>query len=76
MVSEIHESKYAKHGGVHFLQKAKAQEINEFVKKLPEDRRDNLFEVLEELDQAGLISLVNDHEFADGEGKMGGSAEC
>jgi hypothetical protein len=72
----MNESKYAKHGGVHFTQKATEQEINTFVAGLTSSKRDNLFEVLGELDRVGLILIVNDGAFADGEGKLEGSAEC
>lgn len=51
---------YAKFGGVHFKQTAPTQDINEFVRSLPESKRDNLFEVLQELDHVGLIAIQND----------------
>lgn len=70
------ESLYSKHGGVHFKKKSSAEEINNFVAQLPEEKRGSLFEVLGELDRAGMISIVNDGEFADGEGKLSGSDEC
>lgn len=75
-VMSVVQSMYSKHGGVHFLKKASAEEINGFVSKLPDTKRDNLFEVLGELDRAGLISIVNDGKFADGEGRLEGSEEC
>lgn len=67
---------FAKHGGVHFRNNVPAQEINQFVNKLPIDKKESFFEVLDELEQANLITIVNDHVFADGEGKIGGSDEC
>lgn len=56
----LERSLYAKYGGVHFIQTAPTQDINEFVRALPEDKRDNLFEVLKELDTSGMISIQND----------------
>lgn len=67
---------FAKHGGVHFINQAPAEEINRFVRELPEEKRESLFEVLSALDEAGLIQIQNDGIFADGEGKIGGSSEC
>lgn len=75
-VRRLAESLYSKHGGVHFRKNTSAEAINSFVAKLPDGKKDSLFEVLDELDKAGLISIVNDGEFADGEGKLEGSAEC
>lgn len=66
---------YVKHGGVHFRTHASPQEINNFVRKLPAGKRESLFEVLEQLDQAGLITLVNDHVFADGDGVVAGGED-
>jgi hypothetical protein len=66
----LHRSLYARYGGVHFTQEAAAQDINNFVRTLPASKRDNLFEVLHELDQAGLIHIKNDQEFLDPEGEM------
>jgi hypothetical protein len=70
------ESLYSKHGGVHFKKKSSAEEINNFVSQLSEDKRSSLFEVLAELDRAGMISIINDGEFADGEGQLSGSEDC
>ena len=63
---------FARHGGVHFRTNASPQEINNFIRKLPAGKRDSLFEVLDQLDQAGLITVVNDHLFSDGNGVIGG----
>lgn len=63
---------YVKHGGVHFRTNVPPTEINNFIRKLPAGKRDSLFEVLEQLDHAGLISIVNDHVFTDGDGVIGG----
>jgi hypothetical protein len=75
-VIDVVQSLYSKHGGVHFLKKASPEEINSFVSQLPDAKRNSLFDVLGELDQAGLISIVNDGKFADGEGELEGSEEC
>lgn len=63
---------FVRHGGVHFRNNASAQEINNYVRKLPAGKRESLFEVLEQLDQAGLITVLNDHVFMDGNGVIGG----
>lgn len=67
---------FARHGGVHFAPHASSDEINRFVRQLPAGKRDSLFEVLQELNRAGLISLYNDGVWTDGEGRIGGSDEC
>ncbi|MFD1675856.1 hypothetical protein [Alicyclobacillus fodiniaquatilis] len=61
----IERSLFAKYGGVHFTQQASSRDINEFVKTLGADKRDSLFEVLGELDKAGLIHIENDHDWVD-----------
>ncbi|MFC4770168.1 hypothetical protein [Effusibacillus consociatus] len=58
------------------MKKASPEEINNFVSGLPDTKKDSLFEVLGELDKAGLISIVNDGKFADGEGRLEGSDVC
>lgn len=63
---------FVKHGGVHFRTHVEPAEINNFIRKLPAGKRESLFEVLEQLDQAGMISIVNDHVFTDGDGIVGG----
>lgn len=63
---------YVRHGGVHFTLNATPEEINNYVRKLPAGKRDSLFEVMDHLDEAGLITVVNDHVFADGNGVVGG----
>lgn len=67
---------FAKHGGVHFENIAHPSEINEFVNKLPAGKRESMFEVLHELNNAGLIRILNDGVWADGEGEVGGSDSC
>jgi hypothetical protein len=63
---------FVRHGGVHFRTNVSPQEINNFIRKLPAGKRDSLFEVLDHLNQAGLITIVNDHVFSDGNGVIGG----
>jgi hypothetical protein len=62
--------------GVHFSNRVPPEEINRFVRELPPEKRESLFEVLKELEQAGMIVIHNDGIWADGEGKVGGSREC
>lgn len=61
---------YARYGGVHFTHKASASEINTFVAQLPDDKKDSLFEVLNELNEAGLIQILNDGKFVDNDGEV------
>jgi len=63
---------FARHGGVHFRTNASPQEINNYVRKLPAGKRESIAEVMENLENAGLITIVNDHVFADGDGVVGG----
>lgn len=67
---------FAKHGGVHFENIADPSEINQFVNNLPEEKRESMFEVMQELKNAGMIRLLNDDVWADGEGEIGGSDDC
>lgn len=66
----LQRSLYARHGGVHFTQLAHTREINDFVRNLPEDQRDNLFEVIQALHNQGLIRIENDHEWTDAAGEI------
>lgn len=45
---------FARHGGVHFSNRVPPEEINRFVRELPPEKRESLFEVLKELEQAGM----------------------
>jgi hypothetical protein len=67
---------FARHGGVHFSLLGSEEELNRFVRELPEEKRESLFTVMKELEKAGLIRIHNDGVFADGEGNIGGSSEC
>ncbi|MFZ7103569.1 MAG: hypothetical protein ACOWWO_13075 [Peptococcaceae bacterium] len=51
--------KYIKFGGMKFAQNTSTQEINEFVDALPENKRQSMHQVVEELDDADLINLLN-----------------
>ncbi|USG65466.1 hypothetical protein NDK47_25735 [Brevibacillus ruminantium] len=63
---------FVRHGGVHFRSLVSPQEINRFIGRLPAGKRESLFEVLDELEKAGKISLYNDQLFTDGNGVVGG----
>ncbi|ARU60645.1 hypothetical protein CBW65_05765 [Tumebacillus avium] len=76
MAQNNSQERYARHGGVHFTQKASPEEINNFVKNLPEDRRESLFEVLDELNSAGMIQIQNDGVFSDPYGNLHGTEGC
>lgn len=52
--------KYIKYGGMKFKQKAPTQEINRFVYNLPEEKRNSMYQVVNELDDADLIDLENE----------------
>ncbi len=62
-------SLHAKYGGVHFTQLVHTRQINQFVRALSENKRDNLFEVIQELDKNGLIRIENDGHWLDHEGE-------
>ncbi|MCR8978308.1 hypothetical protein P4V86_08975 [Brevibacillus laterosporus] len=66
---------FVKHGGVHFRNNVPPQEINNFIRKLPAGKRESLFEVLDKLEQSGLITVYNDHIFTDGNGVIGGGEQ-
>ncbi|RKD23021.1 hypothetical protein BEP19_12385 [Ammoniphilus oxalaticus] len=67
---------FARHGGVHYEYNASAEEINAFVNQLPADKKESMFEVMQELSENGLITVFNDELFADGDGEIGGSEDC
>lgn len=66
---------FVRHGGVHFRSLVSPQEINKFIGRLPAGKRESLFEVLDELEKAGKISIYNDQLFADGNGVVGGGEQ-
>lgn len=49
-----------KFGGVKIRNLVPPVKINRFVQKLPQDRRDSLFEIATELRQVGLIKVLED----------------
>ncbi|MEA4903107.1 hypothetical protein [Desulfitobacterium sp.] len=51
-----------KYGGVKFRNLVPPVKINRFVNKLPQNKRDSLFEVASELSDAGLIEILNERE--------------
>lgn len=63
-------SLHAKYGGVHFTQLKHAREINHFVRMLPEEKKDSLFEVMQELHSHGYIDIENDGQFMDPGGEI------
>lgn len=73
------EEKFIKYGGMKFEQNASAEEINKFVRDLPEYQKDSLFEVSQALNDEGLISLLNQVttiddemiEYQESDGKIG-----
>lgn len=46
-----------KFGGVQFTANVPPQEINKFVRELPEHKRDSLYEVIQQLADNNLINL-------------------
>lgn len=49
--------KQIKFGGVQFAANVPPQEINKFVRELPKDKKDSLYEVIKELADNNLINL-------------------
>lgn len=54
------DAKYVKYGGVRFIINASPQEINRFVRELPPEDRESLFEVTKILHDEGLITVLED----------------
>ncbi|NMB15666.1 MAG: hypothetical protein GX980_00980 [Firmicutes bacterium] len=54
------DAKYVKYGGVRFINNASPQEINRFVRELPPEDRESLFEVIKILHDEGLITVLED----------------
>lgn len=52
-------AKHVKYGGVRFENLVPPQEINRFVRELPEEKRSSLFQVIQELRDAGLIEVYD-----------------
>lgn len=51
-----------KYGGVKFRNLVPPVKINRFVNKLPQNKRDSLFEIASELSDAGMIEIFNERE--------------
>jgi len=66
----VERSLHSRYGGVHFRQLAPVRDINDFVRKLPESKRDSIFEVMQELHTGGLIQIENDHDWLNPEGEI------
>lgn len=49
--------KVVKFGGVVFQNNVDPEEINKFVRELPQEKKDSIFEVIKELDAQGLITV-------------------
>lgn len=49
---------YLKYGGVRFVNNATPEEITSFVNSLPNDERNSLYNVVNLLEDEGLISLI------------------
>ncbi|MDR3540579.1 MAG: hypothetical protein P4L69_06355 [Desulfosporosinus sp.] len=49
-----------KYGGVKFRNLVPPVKINRFVNRLPRIKRESLFEIASELQEAGLIDVLND----------------
>ncbi|MFZ3100743.1 MAG: hypothetical protein WA131_06710 [Desulfitobacteriaceae bacterium] len=49
-----------KYGGVKFHNLVPPVKINRFINKLPFDKKESLFEISTELQQAGLIEVFNE----------------
>lgn len=64
--SDRHEG-FLKYGGVRFRAKAAPEEINRFVRGLPEERRRSLHEVARALRDAGLIEVEDGFSTIDDE---------
>mgnify|MGYP000356459582 FL=1 len=51
--------KHLKYGGVSFVNNVSPEEINRFVRDLPSEDKDSLFEVVNKLKEAGLITVFD-----------------
>lgn len=48
---------HVKFGGVSFTNNVSPEEINNFVKQLPDSERQSLFQVIKKLNQNGMITV-------------------
>jgi hypothetical protein len=56
----VPDAKYVKYGGVRFVNNASPEEINRYVRDLPPEDRESLFEVIKILHDEGLITVLED----------------
>lgn len=63
-------SMHAKYGGVHFTQLLPVQDINAFVRSLPDAQQASIFTVMRELHQHGYIRIENDGDWTDAGGEI------
>ncbi|WP_206810349.1 hypothetical protein [Paradesulfitobacterium ferrireducens] len=49
-----------KYGGVKIRNLVPPVKINRFVNQLPDDRKESLFEIASELEQEGMIQVLNE----------------
>lgn len=59
--------KFVKYGGVKFTNNVSPKEINLFVRNLPSHKKDNLYEVIKELEESGLITIEDETSSIDDE---------
>ncbi|MDS1029841.1 hypothetical protein RDV78_04895 [Bacillota bacterium LX-D] len=59
------DDKYLKYGGIKFKNNVPPKEINEFVARLPEEKRGSLYQVAKELTDHGLITLEGEFSTID-----------
>lgn len=67
---------FAKHGGVQFALNVPETELNQYVNEMPKGQRQSMYNVMKELERAGMITIQNSGVFADGHGNIGGSTTC
>lgn len=67
---------FAKHGGVQFALNVPEAELTEYVNEMPKGQRQSMYNVMKELERAGMITILNTGVFADGHGNIGGSMGC
>lgn len=67
---------FAKHGGVQFALNVPETELTEYVNAMPKGQRQSMYNVMKELERAGMITILSTGVFADGQGNIGGSTGC
>lgn len=50
---------HVKYGGVRFVNNVPPREINEYVRSLPPEEKESLFEVIQKLRQEGMITVFD-----------------